>query len=64
MSHWDVVWICFALTVGVFIVDFWGAHRAARQLRERLLLESGETPASQQEHKVDGRRQGFEGATK
>ena len=42
MSHWDVVWICFALTIGVLVIDFWAAHRAAAQLRERMMLSSDE----------------------
>ena len=45
MTHWEVVWVCFALTAGVLVFDFWAAHRAASQLRERMMLgteESGE----------------------
>lgn len=42
MSHWDVVWACFALTVGVLLFDWWQAGRMARQVRERLLLTVNE----------------------
>lgn len=40
MTHWEVVWTCFALTAGVLLIDFWAAHRAASRLRERMLLAS------------------------
>ena len=38
MSHWEVVWVCFGLTVVVLLLDFLQAGHAARRLREQLLL--------------------------
>ena len=40
MTHWEVVWISFGLTVGVMLWDGLQASLFERKLKERLLLSA------------------------
>ena len=40
MTHWEVVWVCFGLTLAVMLWDGFQTSLFERKLKERLLLSA------------------------